>query len=120
MKGSAMDSVQPPGASPRASLPLGGTALPAGGSRSPSPPAPAAPAPTRDYVLAVVERLNEFMSQSQRSVRFRVDESSGRTVITVLNPQTQEVVRQIPSEEMIALSRWLDTTGRGVVLQAYA
>jgi flagellar protein FlaG len=34
-----------------------------------------------------------------------VDEVSGRTVITVINASTAEIVRQIPSEEVLALAR---------------
>jgi flagellar protein FlaG len=42
---------------------------------------------------------------------FRVDESSGRTVITVLDATTREIVRQIPSEEVLALARAIETSG---------
>ena len=52
-----------------------------------------------------MRRLNELMAERERSLRFRVDEASGRTVITVLDATTHEVVRQIPSEELLALAR---------------
>jgi flagellar protein FlaG len=62
-------------------------------------------------VERAVERLNELMSDSQRSLRFQVDELSGRTVITVLDAKTKEVVRQIPSPEWLEVVRRLEQAG---------
>jgi flagellar protein FlaG len=62
-------------------------------------------------VERAVQRLNELMSDSQRSLRFQVDELSGRTVITVLDAQTKEVVRQIPSPEWLEVVRRLEQAG---------
>jgi len=55
--------------------------------------------------------LNEIMSETQRSLRFQVDEASGRTVITVLDEITKEVVRQIPSPELLTVMRHLARIG---------
>jgi flagellar protein FlaG len=69
------------------------------------------PAPPPVDVKHAVERLNEIMSSTRRALRFQVDESSGRTVITVINEKTNEVVRQIPSEELLAIARSLEAGG---------
>lgn len=66
----------------------------------------------------MVEQLNELARQQKRSLHFRVDDVSGRTIITVVNPETAEIVRQIPSEELLAVARSLDALG--AVLSAYA
>lgn len=58
-----------------------------------------------------VRRLAELVSQTQRNLRFRVDEASGRTIITVLDAETNEVVRQIPSPELLAVVRHLERAG---------
>jgi flagellar protein FlaG len=58
-----------------------------------------------------VQRLNELMNESQRSLRFQVDEISGRTVITVLDSETKEVVRQIPPPEWLEVVRRLEEAG---------
>lgn len=50
----------------------------------------------------VVEHLNNFMQQVQRNLNFSVDKESGRTVIKVLNTETQEVIRQIPAEDVLS------------------
>jgi flagellar protein FlaG len=62
-------------------------------------------------VERAVQRLTELMGETQRSLRFQVDEISGRTVITVLDKETNEVVRQIPPPEFLAVVRHLERAG---------
>jgi flagellar protein FlaG len=70
----------------------------------PRPP----PAPPVFDVDRAVERLNELMSSRKRSLRFDVDAGSGRTVITVINASTNEIVRQIPPEELLQIAHNLE------------
>lgn len=63
-------------------------------------------------------RLNELMQESQRSLRFQVDELSGRTIITVFDETTKEVVRQIPPPELLALVRRLEQAGSLLDIQS--
>lgn len=49
----------------------------------------------------VVERLNDFVQQTQRDLNFKVDKESGKTVVTVMDSITKEVIRQIPSKEAL-------------------
>jgi flagellar protein FlaG len=65
-------------------------------------------APPPPDITAAVRRLNQLMAERQRDLSFHVDDASGRTVITVLDATTSEVVRQIPSEEVLALARALE------------
>lgn len=51
----------------------------------------------------VVVQLQQQPQQINRSLEFKVEESSGRTVITVIDRSTGETVKQIPSEEIIQL-----------------
>ena len=66
-------------------------------------------------VSKVAERLNDFVQSSQRSLRFRVDDNSGRTVITVVNAATDEVIRQIPPEEVLSLAQQLGVMAGSIV-----
>lgn len=52
-----------------------------------------------------VAQLNESVQQIQRDLLFSVDDSSGRTVVRVVNTETEEVVRQMPTEEVLRISR---------------
>jgi len=98
----------------RADLPGSGAAAPAGKEAAPSGrdlPQHAPPPPPVIDVERAVKRLNELMTSTQRSLRFQVDEGSGRTIITVINENTKEIVRQIPPEEVLAVSRSLEQLG---------
>lgn len=83
----------------------GGNAAPVGGNNLPdeSPP----PEVARRDVERAIERIAELARSTQRGIRFAVDEGSGRTVITVINAATNEIVRQIPEEEVLAIARAL-------------
>ena len=43
----------------------------------------------------------------RRNLQFSVDEDSGRTVIKVVDTDSEEVIRQIPPEEILNISRSL-------------
>lgn len=51
-----------------------------------------------------VAKLEEHVQTIQRDLSFRIDGGSGDVVVTVLDAKTEEVIRQIPSEEAIELS----------------
>ena len=53
-----------------------------------------------------VDELNQNAQSVQRSLRFDVDDDTGITVITVRDRHTDEVIRQIPSEELLELARY--------------
>lgn len=63
----------------------------------------------QDELKEAVTRLNDYVQSVQRDLQFDLDDSSGKTVITVLDRQTQEVVRQIPDEVALKLARNLQT-----------
>lgn len=50
-----------------------------------------------------------------RSLHFSVDQDSGETVVRVVDTETQEVIRQIPSEEILAIADRLRSSA-GVLL----
>lgn len=60
-----------------------------------------------EELQSVVKRLNEHVQMVNRDLQFSVDEQSGRSVIRVVNAETQELVRQIPSEEVLRISQYI-------------
>ena len=58
-------------------------------------------------VEAAVERINDHMQTIHRTLQFTVDEASGRDVVTVTDTATEEVIRQYPSDEILAIARRL-------------
>lgn len=80
----------------------GGKVLPAAAQETGA----AAPPASAQLEEAVVTLETYFQSVS-RSLRISVDDEAGTTVITVVDQATDEVVRQIPSEEVLALARFM-------------
>jgi flagellar protein FlaG len=58
-------------------------------------------------VKEAVTKLNDFIQNSQRDLRFRLDKASGKTVITVLDRKTHEVIRQIPDDLALKMAQSL-------------
>ncbi len=93
--------------------PQGGNRLPSSGKALPPPEAPP-PLPAAAGFASldgIVQNLNQFMTANRRDLVFRVDEGSGRLVITVMNPETGEVVRQIPPEELLSVAKTMKEAG---------
>ena len=40
-------------------------------------------------------------------LRFRLDQASGRVAVTVINKETQEIIREIPPEELLEIAQKL-------------
>jgi hypothetical protein len=89
-------------------LPLSGQARP-NAPRPGAPPPPEVALPPPADLSRVVERLDQFLRENARNLQFRIDEASGRTVVTVLDGATGNVVRQIPSEEVLAMAERLQS-----------
>lgn len=63
---------------------------------------------SKDSAQQAASKLQDFVAAIGTSLRFTVDEDSGSTVIKVMDPETQQVLRQIPSKEALELSKALD------------
>ncbi len=53
----------------------------------------------------IFEDSSKYFQQRQQHLSFSVDETSGRMVVSVIDSTTAEVIRQIPNEEMLVISR---------------
>lgn len=51
--------------------------------------------------------VNQQLEVARQSLQFSVDEDLGRTVVKLVDGKTGEVVRQIPSEELLAIAKRL-------------
>ena len=70
-------------------------------------PAPQSALQRTDQIEAAVEKLADFAQSLSRGLTFSVDDITGQTVIVVTDSESDEVVRQIPSEELLDLARKL-------------
>ena len=72
-----------------------------------------------DQLAKAVDEMNERSELLRRNLQFSVDDDSGRMVIKVVDSQTDEVIRQIPKEEVLEIARSLETA-EGLLFQAKA
>ena len=56
-----------------------------------------------------VAELNQASQKFARNLEFSVDDSSGKTIITVKDRETEKVVRQIPSDEVLAIAERVES-----------
>lgn len=61
---------------------------------------------SRDELIASIDEANESVHYFQKSLHFRVHETSGQLVVEVADMRTGEVIRTVPPEEV------LDSMGR--------
>ena len=60
---------------------------------------------TTDELGEAVENINQFVNSQGRTLNFSVDEESGKPVVKVIDFETKEVIRQIPSEEVLTMAK---------------
>ena len=92
------------------------TTAPAAAPAQARPSARAEPtAPRRDtasveseQVQRAAETINRQLQTVAPNLRFSVDEDTGKTVVRVVDTDTGETIRQVPSEEVLAISRSID------------
>jgi len=56
----------------------------------------------------VVEALQKYLNSMNVNLQFKVDKGTGTVVVTVVNVDTGEVIRQIPPEQMLDAIAKLD------------
>jgi flagellar protein FlaG len=72
-------------------------------------------------VREALAEANRRLEQIARELTFEFDEAAGRIVIRLVDRTTREVLRQIPSEEALAIARALHgETAAGALLRADA
>lgn len=60
--------------------------------------------PGREEVTKAVQQIQQAVQTMTRSLQFSIDDESGKTVVTLTDSETGEVIRQVPSQEVIELA----------------
>ena len=89
---------------------------------------PQASEPVREIsseeLTEAVSNIADYVQNVSRQLNFSIDEQLGSTVVTVLDSDTDEIIRQIPSDEAIAISRYIadqiDDPVKGLLVQSEA
>ena len=103
--GFASASVAPAVKAPQAAPDTAGSAAAVAANTHPQVQAPQPlqidPVAMKQQLQNIAEMLHQQLQRSQSNLGFTVDESAHVFVITVRNLETNEIIRQIPGEEVL-------------------
>ena len=71
----------------------------------------------KDAAESAMRDIQHFISSQARSVRISKDETSGHMIVQLVDPGTGEVIRTLPSEELLRLARSFEMLGNKMVHQ---
>lgn len=54
-------------------------------------------------IESAVDNMNELLQVKSRQLQFQIDDDTNRTVVSVLDQESGETIRQIPSEDVLRL-----------------
>lgn len=64
-------------------------------------------------VQRAAETVSQFIETVSRDLHVAYDDSIDMPIFTVVDSETNEVIRQIPSEDLVAIARFLESQGVG-------
>ena len=70
-----------------------------------------------EAVRNAARQISEFLRTSTPNIEFSVDDGSHEVIVRVLDAETRQVIRQIPSAEVVAISHALGRLGGLLVHQ---
>jgi len=73
--------------------------------------------PSKEAIAKAANDIQNFVKDMGRNLNFSVDEVTGYNVVRVINPETNELVRQLPSEELLKIARNMQDLGSVLVSQ---
>ncbi|PLY16723.1 MAG: hypothetical protein C0631_02975 [Sedimenticola sp.] len=65
------------------------------------------PVMTGEQLGGIVDDLNQFAQAVKRQLQFTVDDESGKTRIKVVDAESGDIIREIPSEEVANMQKRL-------------
>lgn len=77
------------------------------------------PAEERQRVKQAVEQVNKAVPSFSRNLQFSVDEDTNKNIVRVVDTTSGELIRQIPSEEIIEIAKALDKL-QGMIIRQKA
>ena len=66
--------------------------------------------PSESELNSAVDKLNDFVSNvAQRDLSFSIDKETNQMVVVVKDKLTQEVIRQMPTKEALAVAKQIES-----------
>ena len=88
-----------------------GASSPVVGETAEKPKVEMREAPSVQEVRQAAEDVARYVDSVSRSLQISVDGELDKPIVTVLDSTTEQVVRQIPSEEIVAIAKFLRSQG---------
>jgi len=63
---------------------------------------------TQEVIEKAAAQIQSFVKEMGRNLSFTIDETTGYNVVRVINPETSEVIRQLPSEELLKIAKSME------------
>jgi flagellar protein FlaG len=73
----------------------------------------------RQQISNTIKNINSFFQAEQRSLAFSLDTDSGHMVMQIRDTKTNELIRQIPGDDVLKLAKRLDDL-TGLLFKAQA
>ena len=70
---------------------------------------------TSDQIEKTVDEIRRHIEPVAQNLLFTIDKDTGKTIVRLIDSSTKEVLRQIPSEELIAIARALGKGQSGLI-----
>ena len=80
-------------------------------------PEPKAVADDGAALSKAVEELNRYVAGSRTDLQFAVDHDAGRLVVSIIDAENGQVLRQMPSVEALRIARYLEHDRLGLIRQ---
>jgi flagellar protein FlaG len=75
--------------------------------------------PVQEQLQQALEKLKQAVPTKSSALQFSLDESSGQTIARVVDSETGELIRQIPSKELLEIAHAIDKM-QGMLLKQKA
>lgn len=86
------------------------------------PETAAVQAPSKEQVDRALQDVRDAVKPMAQDLQFEIDSDTGKTVVKIIDAATKDVIRQFPSEELLAIAKGLEKFEKlqGMLLQQKA
>ncbi|VWX35522.1 conserved hypothetical protein [Limnobacter sp. 130] len=70
-------------------------------------------------LIEVVQKANAALTSNQSNLKFLVDSDNGKPIVQIVDRETQEILKQIPSVEMLKIAKAIEKM-QGVLMSREA
>lgn len=76
--------------------------------------------PNLSQLANAVKNINKVLQERSQDLEFTVDSDNDRTIVKIVDQNTKEILRQIPSEEALEISKAIDQALQGLLIRQKA